>query len=94
MGIRARDLDGIAVAKGPGSYTGIRVAAAAAKCISFALEKPLVGICTLDENRNCMGCLRTLEEIRGWALLNPEAQWALVEELNQRRERQMLDSKD
>lgn len=38
-----------------------------------------------------MGCLRTLEEIRGWALMKPDAQWVLVEELVARRERQNLD---
>ena len=47
---------------------------------------PCLGICTLDEDNVCMGCLRTLEEIRGWALLSPDAQWALVAELEQRRQ--------
>jgi len=35
-----------------------------------------------------MGCLRTLEEIRDWSLLGPDAQWALVAELEQRRKGQ------
>jgi tRNA threonylcarbamoyladenosine biosynthesis protein TsaB len=42
------DLDGIAVARGPGSFNGIRVAVATAKALTFALKKPLVGISTLD----------------------------------------------
>ncbi|MGI9289676.1 MAG: DUF1289 domain-containing protein [Gammaproteobacteria bacterium] len=49
---------------------------------------PCLGICTLDEDSNCMGCLRTLGEVKGWALFKPDEQWALVEELNERRERQ------
>jgi predicted Fe-S protein YdhL (DUF1289 family) len=32
-----------------------------------------------------MGCLRTLEEIRNWAKLRPEQQWAMVDELARRR---------
>jgi tRNA threonylcarbamoyladenosine biosynthesis protein TsaB len=41
-------LDGIAVATGPGSFNGVRVALATAKALAFALKKPLVGMSTLD----------------------------------------------
>ncbi|MEJ2138580.1 MAG: DUF1289 domain-containing protein [Gammaproteobacteria bacterium] len=46
---------------------------------------PCLSICTLDENNVCMGCLRSLEEIRGWARMAPEEQWALVAELKLRQ---------
>jgi len=49
---------------------------------------PCLSICTLDEDNNCMGCLRTLEEIRDWSLLSPDAQWALAAELERRRKGQ------
>ena len=49
---------------------------------------PCLSICTLDEDNVCMGCLRTLEEIRDWALFSPEQQRQLVEELKQRRDGQ------
>lgn len=42
------ELDGIAVAKGPGSFNGLRVALATAKALAFALKIPLVGMSTLD----------------------------------------------
>jgi len=41
------NLDAIAVTKGPGSYTGLRVGMSAAKGLCYALQKPLITICTL-----------------------------------------------
>lgn len=43
-----RDLTGVVVAIGPGSFNGLRVSLAEAKGISFALGIPLVGISTLE----------------------------------------------
>ncbi len=40
-------LDRVIVCTGPGSYTGIRVGAAAAKSFSYALDIPLYGVFTL-----------------------------------------------
>lgn len=40
-------LDGVAVAKGPGSYTGLRIGVSTAKGLCFALDKPLLAINTL-----------------------------------------------
>jgi tRNA threonylcarbamoyladenosine biosynthesis protein TsaB len=42
------DLNAIAVSKGPGSYTGLRIGVSAAKGLCFALEIPLIAIETLE----------------------------------------------
>ena len=47
-GIPLRDLDAVAVSRGPGSYTGLRVGASAAKGICYALGKPLIAVDTLE----------------------------------------------
>lgn len=43
-----RDLEGVAVTNGPGSFTGIRIGVSTARGLAQALRIPLVGIPTLD----------------------------------------------
>lgn len=42
------DVDYIAVTNGPGSFTGLRICASTAKGLGLALNKPLVGVPTVD----------------------------------------------
>lgn len=46
-GIALADLDAVAVSRGPGSYTALRVGASVAKGICYALDKPLIALDTL-----------------------------------------------
>ncbi len=47
-GVELAEVDGIAVAMGPGSYTGLRIGISAVKAICFAQNKPCIGISTLE----------------------------------------------
>jgi tRNA threonylcarbamoyladenosine biosynthesis protein TsaB len=47
-GLTYAELDAVAVSKGPGSYTGLRIGVSTAKGLCFALDKPLIAIDTLQ----------------------------------------------
>ncbi|WP_298532761.1 tRNA (adenosine(37)-N6)-threonylcarbamoyltransferase complex dimerization subunit type 1 TsaB [uncultured Algibacter sp.] len=46
--ISSVDLSAIAISKGPGSYTGLRIGVSAAKGLCFAMDKPLISVATLQ----------------------------------------------
>lgn len=46
-GLRVQDMDLLAAANGPGSFTGLRIGVSALKGLAWALEKPCCGVSTL-----------------------------------------------
>ena len=53
-GITFKELDAIAVSKGPGSYTGLRIGVSTAKGFCYSLDKPLISVGTLRSLANGM----------------------------------------
>ena len=47
-GVAVRELEGIAVATGPGSFSGVRIGLSTAKSVAYALQIPLWGVPSLD----------------------------------------------
>jgi tRNA threonylcarbamoyladenosine biosynthesis protein TsaB len=43
-GLRVSELEAVAVSKGPGSYTGLRIGVSTAKGMAYAASIPLIGI--------------------------------------------------
>ncbi|MBO4503282.1 MAG: tRNA (adenosine(37)-N6)-threonylcarbamoyltransferase complex dimerization subunit type 1 TsaB [Bacteroidales bacterium] len=52
LGITLRDIDGVSVSIGPGSYTGLRIGVSTAKGIAYALNVPVMAIGTLESIAN------------------------------------------
>ena len=52
-GMTAADLSAVAVSKGPGSYTGLRVGVSCAKGLCYGAQIPLIGVNTLEVIARC-----------------------------------------
>ncbi|MDP4223820.1 MAG: tRNA (adenosine(37)-N6)-threonylcarbamoyltransferase complex dimerization subunit type 1 TsaB [Bacteroidota bacterium] len=71
-GLRAADLEAVAVSKGPGSYTGLRIGVSTAKGIAYAASVPLIGVeTTLSMFHGINAPLRKKYEIDSTSLFVP-----------------------
>jgi tRNA threonylcarbamoyladenosine biosynthesis protein TsaB len=59
-GIKIMQLDGIAFGKGPGSFTGVRIACGVTQGLALGTNHPVVGVCTLEALAEASGKLRVI----------------------------------
>ena len=59
------------------------------------IASPCIGVCTVDPvEKECIGCLRTLDEIGAWRVMSYDEKAAVVADLERRRaEKQPRDKK-
>jgi len=48
LDLSAKDIDLVAVSRGPGSFTGVRIGVSAAKGLAWGMDKPVCGVSTLE----------------------------------------------
>lgn len=52
------------------------------------IKSPCIQVCTLDDKKICMGCYRSLEEIRNWFRYSGEEKQQALKNADERRKAQ------
>ena len=53
------------------------------------VKSPCINVCTYDENKICLGCKRSEEEIIDWDILSDDAKKKVIANAMARRSEQM-----
>ena len=82
-GIAPAALDAVAVGQGPGSYTGVRIAVTVGKTLTWAWNKPLIGVSSPEAL--ALGAWEALQPTEHEAAGNKPRQWWIVPFMDARR---------
>jgi len=51
----------------------------------IAIKSPCIQVCTLDDEKVCLGCYRQVEEVRNWFMYTDEQKSEVLEKAHARR---------
>jgi len=54
--------------------------------IESTAQSPCVGNCCLDDDLTCLGCFRSLEEVKEWAIVDEHRRRIILQNAQERRE--------
>lgn len=84
-GMQLKDLQGIAFGAGPGSFTGVRIAAGVAQGLGFGTNLPVAGVCTLMALAEASGAAKVIAcldarvgEVYHAAYIKESGEWQIV----------------
>ena len=58
------------------------------------IKSPCIQVCTLDEDKVCMGCYRTQDEIRNWFRMNDKEKEQVLKNSEKRRRKKEENNYD
>jgi uncharacterized protein len=53
--------------------------------IGSAIQSPCVGNCCLDDDLTCLGCFRSLQEIKEWTIVDEHRRRIILQNAEQRK---------
>jgi uncharacterized protein len=57
------------------------------RLLSSGPPSPCIGVCKIDDEGFCMGCVRTIDEIRNWSIMLPEQRNNTLENIQERKKK-------
>ena len=94
-GFKVKDLQGIIVARGPGSFTGLRLGLAFAKGLCHGLDIPIIGVSTMEGMANQFYCpdslITPVLDSRKEELFTAQFRWNRKSELERTRDDESIN---